>query len=103
MPSVRRSGLSAMEIRNPTWRLADRCPACEQGTLVLRVCPDCSLLLVICEDEGAVFRNPRNLQEVFDYPRGDLCPSCGKVSLDRFADATDIQIQNWGLRAGEYV
>jgi hypothetical protein len=92
-----------MEVKNPTWRLAGRCPACDQGTLVFRVCPVCSLLLVICEDEGAVFPDPRNLREVFDYPRGDLCPSCGGVSLERFAAATDTQIQNWGLQAGEYV
>ncbi len=92
-----------MEIRNPTWRLTDRCPACEQGTLVLRACPECHLLLVICEDEGAVFRNPRNLLEVFDYPRGQLCPSCGRVSLDCFPPATDVQIQSSGLRPGEYV
>jgi len=57
----------------------------------------------MCEEEGSIFPNPRNLTEVFDYSRGELCPSCGRVSLERFPDATDVQIRRYGLRPGEYV
>lgn len=88
-----------MEIRNPTWRLTSHCPGCDQATLVLRTCPHCNGLVAICDNEGAVFSDPRNLDEPFG---GDLCPRCGAVALERFLIATDIQIQEAGFRAGEY-
>jgi hypothetical protein len=91
-----------MDVREPLWRLTGLCPVCEQGScLVLLSCPLCSRLVVFCEEEAAVFLDPRNLAKT-SAVCSQRCPSCGETLLEQFVPATSAQIQALGLLPGDY-
>ena len=96
--------IGAVEIRRPTWQLPGLCPVCEQGSsLTFRACPSCARLIIICDEEGAVFTNPRNLTQPDTYGRDGVCPGCQGSALTEFVNATDVQIRDAGFSPGEYV
>ena len=96
-----------MNIVSPTWCLkTPRCECCsEQGALCFSTCPNCGYVILVCDEVGTVFPNPKNLTEAIygaiDTP-SYLCPNCKAVSLSEFRDSTSEEIQNLGFVAGEY-
>ena len=94
-----------IQIEKPKWHLAAACPECEQGSsLALRVCPQCSHLLVVCEEEGAVFTDPRRLTPLQSVDESTAaCPSCDTTAVRDFQSADSTQIQAAALKPGEYV
>jgi hypothetical protein len=56
-------GPTTMNIIAPVWKLRGLCPVCEQGNCLAFVsCTRCGHLLIVCEEEGSVFGDPRALE-----------------------------------------
>jgi hypothetical protein len=92
-----------MQIDPPAWWLNRPCPVCDQGScLVLVACPNCRAIIVVCDEEGSVFPDPRNLDPISALGAEDPCPSCGKVAANAFVLATSDQITEAGFVWGEY-
>jgi hypothetical protein len=96
-----------MEIVSPTWWLKNRrCDCCsEQGALCFSTCPNCSQVILICDEVGTVFPNPTDLtQAIYGAIEATsyVCPSCKKVSFAGFRNSTSDEIQNLGFVAGDY-
>lgn len=91
----------AMEIVPPTWTLKQLCPVCGQGSsLALVCCPQCGRLAVVCEEEGTVFPEPRDLSATADF--SSPCRGCSAVEIRSFVDASDDAIRAAGFTASEY-
>ena len=96
-----------MEIIPPTWCLRNpRCECCdEQGALCFSTCPNCGYVVLICDEVGTVFPNPKDLEEGI-YGAIDassyVCPSCGKISFAEFINSTSDEIQKLGFTTDEY-
>jgi hypothetical protein len=92
-----------MEIRQPEWHLRAPCPVCEQGGLLIVVCPECSHVAAICAEEGSAFANAKQIgTAVAVNPQSAHCPTCHGPSLVEFRVATSDEIQRAGLRSSEY-
>ena len=96
-----------MEIAAPIWRLkAPRCVCCDgEGALCFFTCPRCAHLLLICDEVGTVFPDPKELTQAADRAIDDqsyLCPNCGEVAVSDFRHSTSEEIQVSGFLAGEY-
>jgi len=91
-----------MEIGQPKWYLAQLCPACGQGSLLLVRCPHCGHIAVECLEEGTVFPEPRTLDSRSWGSENEMCPRCARVPISDFAIATGDQIQEAGFRKEEY-
>jgi hypothetical protein len=95
-----------MELNPPVWLLPNDCSVCHQGSaLVLSVCLACNHLLVICDEEGSVFPNPRQL-EAHGHPLthiGTTCPTCSTTPISSFRAASDQDLTRAGFKPGEYV
>src|SRR5690606_20248087 len=53
---------STMKVRAPVWRLRTSCPVCLQGEcLLFLACGSCGHVVLICEEEGSAFLDPRNV------------------------------------------
>jgi hypothetical protein len=61
--------------------------------------------VLICDEEGAVYPNPRQIrvQDDLSIHHAALCPVCSSAPLGHFLAATADQIQAAGFRPGEYV
>lgn len=89
-----------MNIIPPIWKLRALCPVCEQGRcLVFVSCPRCSHLLLVCEEEGSVFGDPRTLEPQSFPP---CCPACGQMNADNFPPASDVAIRENGFTVVDY-
>jgi hypothetical protein len=101
---LRAAMMDSMKIVASVWHARRNCPVCEQGnSLAFRSCPRCALVIVLCEEEGSVFPNPRAL----DAPAQGLgsetaCPSCGEVKIGDFPPTTAQQLQELGLGLADY-
>jgi endogenous inhibitor of DNA gyrase (YacG/DUF329 family) len=87
----------------PTWWMRRECPSCGQGSsLAFMSCPGCGRLIVVCQEEGTVFPEPRDLSVTAE---GDfssaICPGCERPVTD-FAEATDAAIPSAGFTAADY-
>jgi DNA-directed RNA polymerase subunit RPC12/RpoP len=92
-----------VEIRKPTWTLKTTCPQCGQGeSLVLCACPQCSSVAAVCDEDGAVFLDLRNVRELTATTEEAPCPNCGQRTISQFVSATDQQIVDHGLGRAEY-
>ena len=95
-----------MKIDKPNWYSAALCPICEQGqSLAFHKCPNCGILVLICDEEGSVFNNPREIAAPPQSSRfsGEACPGCGAIHIASFEPATADDIVLAGYKAGEYV
>jgi hypothetical protein len=89
-----------MKSVSPVWHSTLTCPVCEQGSaLAFVICPTCAAIVFRCEEDGAVFLDPRNLQSTVDDAAP--CPKCGKCTVGAFQPATSEQIDTQGFR-GQY-
>lgn len=97
-----------MEIKQPIWHLKKIvCPVCDgQGRLEFSACPNCHLIVLVCEEEGSVFidLNIATLTNVFGniFNENLICPNCEKVEIQNFVNATSSQIRNLGFSEKEY-
>jgi hypothetical protein len=96
-------------IKQTEWRLNQPCP-CDcggQGSPVFLACPSCGRVILLCEEIGTVFLNPKDLTEmtemVIDKSGDAACPKCSETSVRRFKLATSDQIQALGFQAGDYM
>jgi hypothetical protein len=97
------SGAGIVDIRKPTWWLRALCPVCSQGCcLALVSCPHCNHVVVVCEEEGSVFLDPRTLAPANRASDEILCPQCARHRLSDFAPAMDQTIEAFGLTAADY-
>ena len=79
---------------------------CEQGkSLAFHRCQNCGVLVLICEEEGSVFTNPRQIEAPPQSTRfsGEGCPQCGVTQIASFEPATPEQLVHAGYGEGEYV
>ena len=96
-----------MNLLSPSWSLINpRCDCCsEQGALCFASCPNCNYVVLICDEVGTIFPNPKDLTHAvygaFDTP-SYLCPNCGKTPLANFRDSISDEIQALGFSAKEY-
>jgi hypothetical protein len=96
-----------MNLLNPVWSLRTaRCNCCNgQGALCFATCPSCGYVVLVCDEVGTVFPNPKELTKaiygIFDDP-SFLCPSCDKTALPDFKDSTSDEIQQLGFTANDY-
>ena len=89
-----------MNISDPFWSLKQECPYCRQGSsLVFVKCPNCGTIIVVCEEAGCFFPNPKNLHE---NPVDDKCPNCHKINIDDFHRASSDEILALGFTNSEY-
>lgn len=90
-----------MNIIAPVWKLRRLCPVCEQGSCLAFVsCTRCSHLLLVCEEEGSVFGDPRALE--CHQSLSPCCPVCGQTGADNFPPASDLVIRENGFTAADY-
>ena len=97
----------SMEIVDPIWCLkTPRCPCCdEQGTLCFSTCPRCAHIILVCNEVGTVFPNPKDLAQAGggdNDATSSSCPNCGKVAVSGFRHSTSEEIKRLGFRVGEY-
>jgi hypothetical protein len=99
--------ITRMEITQPIWHLkTPRCECCSgQGALCFSTCPRCGAVVLVCDEVGTVFPNPRDLSQAvqcgFDDP-SCKCPGCELVALADFRHSTSEEIQRLGFQTGEY-
>ena len=66
-------------------------------------CPACDRLVVVCDEDAAVFLDAKNLETV---AAGDVdslpCPECGQHKIGDFVLASDVTIRSRGLSVDEY-
>lgn len=91
--------------RQPMWELKTaRC--CDgNGALIFSMCPGCERVVLICDEAGHVYPDPRNLKEMVAGLYGDSnvkCPGCGKVSIEEFRDSTVEEVARLGFKPEEY-
>ena len=91
-----------VELQPTEWRLRTSCPDCQQGSLLLVACPNCSHVAVVCEEDGLAFADVQAVRTVA-WGDGDVsCPQCGKHQLKSFAAATSAQLLGSGLTLADY-
>jgi hypothetical protein len=87
-----------MEIKQPIWHLMARCPACGQADcLAFMRCPQCGRIIIVCEDDEAIFPEPRDLTRTAHSAR---CPNCQADTA--FMPATASELHAIGSAVGEY-
>ncbi len=96
-----------MQIVPSEWRLSgQRCPCfCGgEGFLVFITCPSCASVVLVCDEVGTVFTNPKNLQEKswLSWLELDRCPRCTLALLSTFEYATSDQIRACGFTNSEF-
>jgi hypothetical protein len=90
-----------MNIIAPVWKLRGLCPVCEQGDCLAFVsCTRCGHLLIVCEEEGSVFGDPRALEP--HHGLSPSCPACGQSGAEDFPPASDLIIQENGFTVADY-
>jgi len=90
-----------MNITAPIWKLRKPCPVCEQGDCLAFVsCQQCGHLLIVCEEEGSVFGDPRALEPQQGFPT--CCPTCGGMGVESFPPASDAAIREKGFTVADY-
>ena len=96
-----------MEFVSPTWSLRNpRCNCCsEQGALCFSTCPNCNQVVLVCDEVGTVFPNPKDLTQAI-YGAIDsssyVCPNCEKISFSEFKNSTSVEIRKLGFVVGDY-
>lgn len=96
-----------MDLLNPVWSLkTPRCSCCsEQGALCFATCPNCSYVLLICDEVGTLHPNPKDLSQgsygAFDAP-SFLCPNGAETQLSDFRDSTSDKVQSLGFTPNDY-
>jgi hypothetical protein len=91
-----------MEVDSPIWTMKRLCPECGQGScLVFVACPACGHLAIRCDEEGAVFLDPRNLSLTADAT-SQTCPGCALHLVAGFPPASDASIRAHGFAVAEY-
>lgn len=92
------------QIQPPTWRMRGLCPVCEQGSsLAFMACPLCARLVILCEEEGSVFLDPKSLLPLPGVDGSNaLCPGCRQRRIAEFAPASDVTIRAQGFTAADY-
>jgi len=96
-----------MQINLPTWSLRGiRCQCCSgQGALCFSTCPACKAVVLICDEVGTVFQDPRDLEAAVYGGLDDptcLCAQCGKSRLSSFRNSTSEEIQASGFSVEAY-
>jgi hypothetical protein len=93
-----------MEVRPPRWYLTQLCPICSQGSsLLLVACPRCRHIAVACEEEGSFFEDLRAVAAKKPVAEdAAICPQCHASPASVFVPATDVEINDAGLRPGDY-
>jgi len=98
-----------MQIDAPTWHLRHTpCPCVcgGEGSLAFLTCPQCSAVVLVCDEVGTTFIDPRSLQVSTALSAlslsGAQCPSCQHVPLSSFEPASSSQIQALGFTPAEY-
>lgn len=86
--------------------IAPRCKCCSgQGALCFSSCPSCGHIVLICDEVGTTFPDPRNLEDVvygaIDEPNCN-CPNCAKVHFCDFINSSGEEIQALGYKVSEY-
>ena len=89
-----------MQINAPTWNLKVPCPCCGQGRPMILACRHCGHLAAACEEVDTFF--PDITLSAQHAPSEQRCIGCGAEGRDAFVAASSTQIQNGGLRVGEY-
>src|SRR5664279_2274877 len=96
-----------MEVDKIVWHLrASRCEFCSgQGALYFASCPGCGAVVLVCDEVGTVFPDPRDLSRAvqcgLDNP-SCRCPGCALVALEAFRNSTSDEIQRLGFHRDEY-
>ena len=56
-------GRTCMDLLKPVWSLkTPRCSCCnEQGALCFSTCPNCKYVVLVCDEVGSVYPNPKDL------------------------------------------
>ena len=84
-----------------------RCPCyCgAEGLLVFMSCPSCGNVVLVCDEVGTVFPNPRDVKSgvaLSNLEPSDLCPRCQQLPVAEYQKAAPDQIQALGFGPGEY-
>lgn len=96
-----------MNIDDPAWRLkSPRCECCSgEGWLCFATCPNCGHVVLVCDEVGTVFPDPRDLENAtyggLEHP-GCVCSKCGTIRVANFRDSTAEEIQALGYAPDEY-
>jgi hypothetical protein len=99
---------SVMEFKQPQWHLKNAiCEICEgQGWLVFQSCPTCGCIVLECDEDGTVYKNPSSQKQHTVYgncfDENCVCPNCKYVRLFQFRNSTSDEIIQLGFVAGEY-
>lgn len=96
-----------MDLLNPVWSLkTPRCSCCsEQGALCFATCPNCNYIVLICDEVGSVYPNPKDLSQGIYGAFDDstfLCPKCGETPLSDFRDSRSDEIQSLGFTPNDH-
>ena len=92
-----------MEIQDPEWHLAQRCPFCDSASALLLVaCPGCGHVGVRCDEDGSFYAEPLAVLASAMEPHTGVCPRCATVRTDAFRVAKDSEITAAGLGPGDY-
>ena len=96
-----------MQVDPPTWALRGiRCECCAgQGALCFSACPDCNAVVLVCDEVGTVFSDPKNLESAVYGGLDDpscRCPRCAYKAVSEFRNASAVEIQGAGFPAGSY-
>jgi rRNA maturation protein Nop10 len=95
-----------MKIEKPKFTLKEACPVCGQGRLLFLTCPTCGTTILVCDEEGSVFPNPKDLSQQESWPCDPWvstvtkCPHCGKEG--KFSFSTGEEIQKLGFSQNQY-
>jgi hypothetical protein len=94
-----------MEMDTPKFTLNRLCPVCEQASsLLFLTCPACGKVILACDEDGSVFPDPKNLDQLASYPCDpwvstiSLCPHCGTIQEFRLSSGKEIQTMGFTPR-----
>jgi len=92
-----------MYIDSPIWHLKEKCPCCNQGSLLeLYTCSECNKLTAICDEMLTKFHDPLkiSLYNITSGGHNKDCPHCKHQNSLR--PSKDFEIQALGLTLKDY-
>jgi hypothetical protein len=90
-----------MYIDSPLWVLKRNCPCCKEGDLELYTCEECKTVVAICNEIGAVFIRPLQIDlDKISNKENEVCYHCG--AIDKLRRAKDYEIISLRLTNSEY-
>ena len=98
-----------MEINQPEWFLNRDCPCISgcQGKLVFKTCLNCGKIILVCDEIGTIFLDPKNVSELEESMHAEaeeiaVCPKCSKIKVSKFRNSTNDEIISLGFKHGDY-